>query len=45
MENKKVEIKDNDVYVLAQSKSFIMVNDNYSTKQEQKNVFSHSCNL
>lgn len=29
MESKKLKIEDNDTYVLAQSKSYIIVNDNY----------------
>lgn len=41
MENKKVEIKDNDVYVLAQSKSFIMVNDNY----QGITIYDHELNF
>lgn len=41
MESKKLKIEDNDTYVLAQSKSFIMVNDNY----QGITIYDHELNF
>lgn len=41
MGSKKLEIKDNDAYVLAQSKSYIIINDNY----QGINIYDHELNF